>query len=387
MVASSNGATIWGDYSTTRRHGASGNTWVGTGQYKPSAAAVDTYYVWFGRERDQPPFNDYFPNAFTASVGGTVFGTNVNASKQEGEPNHFSAGGRSVWWRFTPFSSGLVTITTAGSNYDTLLAVYTGSAVNSLTQLAANDDCIGLQSCVTFFAVAGTTYRIAVDGFNALSGNIQLNVGTVGYHAHDFNANGASDIAWRQGSTGATAIWLMNGATLAGSGNIGTIPANWQIHGQRDFNRDGKHDLLWRDLSSGAIAMWFLNGAAVSSTANVGTLPTSWSLAGTGDFNFDGRGDLLWRDTAGNTAIWLMNGASVSSSASIGTVPSPWTVAGVADFNGDGRADILWRNTSTGDAAIWFINGVTVSSNVGLGTIADHLVHRRHWRLQRRRQG
>jgi hypothetical protein len=55
VVASSAGATAWGDYSTTRRHGTFGNTWVGTGQFMASSSAADTYYMWFGRQRDAQP--------------------------------------------------------------------------------------------------------------------------------------------------------------------------------------------------------------------------------------------------------------------------------------------------------------------------------------------
>jgi hypothetical protein len=184
---------------------------------------------------------------------------------------------------------------------------------------------------------------------------------------HDFSGEARSDIAWRQ-TGGATALWLMNGATVT-SASIGTVATNWQIVGQRDFNGDGRHDLLWRDNATGATAIWFLNGGTVSSTASVGTVSTTWTVAGTGDFNGDGRGDLLWRDTAGNTAIWLLNGAQVVQTAGIGTVPSPWIVAGVADFNGDGKADLLWRNTSTGATAIWFINGVAVASSATIATV------------------
>jgi hypothetical protein len=186
--------------------------------------------------------------------------------------------------------------------------------------------------------------------------------------AHDFNGEGKSDIAFRQTSTGAVAIWLMNDASMLQSAVLGAVVNNWQIVGQRDFNGDGKHDLLWRD-TSGNNAIWFLNGVSVTSTAGLPNVPTTWSVAGTGDFNADGKGDLLWRDTAGVTAIWLLNGATVVQTAAIGTIPAPWIVAGIADFNGDGKKDILWRNTSTGVAAIWFIDGVTVTSTAVIGTV------------------
>ena len=64
-------------------------------------------------------------------------------------------------------------------DFDTTLAVYVGSGVSSLTLMASNDDDRAggtLTSAVTFTAVAGTTYRIAVDGYNAAAGTIVLNI-------------------------------------------------------------------------------------------------------------------------------------------------------------------------------------------------------------------
>jgi len=66
---------------------------------------------------------------------------------------------------------------TLGSTFDTLLAVYVGNSVNSLTVVASNDD-IGYppshQSRVAFSAVATTQYHIAIDGYNGASGNTTL---------------------------------------------------------------------------------------------------------------------------------------------------------------------------------------------------------------------
>ncbi len=46
----------------------------------------------------------------------------------------------SVWFKFTPSVNASYTLTTAGSKFDTIIAVYTGSAVDSLTQVNCNDD-------------------------------------------------------------------------------------------------------------------------------------------------------------------------------------------------------------------------------------------------------
>jgi hypothetical protein len=44
-----------------------------------------------------------------------------------------------------------------------------------------------------------------------------------------------------------------------------------------DYNADGKSDLLWRD-TSGNTAIWFMSGTAVASTAGVGNVPTIWTV-------------------------------------------------------------------------------------------------------------
>jgi RHS repeat-associated protein len=136
-----------------------------------------------GAAGSSPPSTGPASNSFAGAgelVGrtGTTSGSNVGATKETGEPNHAgNAGGKSVWWKWTATAGGTVTIDTAGSSFDTLLAVYTGSAVNALTSIVSNDDVSNkvLTSKVSFTAVAGTTYRIAVDGYGGASGSITLN--------------------------------------------------------------------------------------------------------------------------------------------------------------------------------------------------------------------
>lgn len=121
--------------------------------------------------------NDAFANS-TILAGTTATGYNVAATKEPGEPAHGGiAGGKSVWWTWTAPNDGIVALNTVGSSFDTLLGVYTGTAVNSLTLVAGNDDSGGtLASAVRFFAQTGTLYQIAVDGYGAAAGSIRLNV-------------------------------------------------------------------------------------------------------------------------------------------------------------------------------------------------------------------
>ena len=118
------------------------------------------------------------------AVGQTAdpFG-NLVASKEVGEPDHAgNTGGGSLWWAWTCIQSQRVVIDTTGSNFDTLLAVYTGNSLSGLNLVAANDESPfhNGEARVAFDAVFGTTYFIAVDGKNDGAGpsvgNVDLEV-------------------------------------------------------------------------------------------------------------------------------------------------------------------------------------------------------------------
>jgi hypothetical protein len=103
--------------------------------------------------------------------------SNLTAVKEVGEPMIAGnpGGGKSVWWQWRAPLTGPVTISTAGSSFDTLLGVYTGTTLSNLVLVASNDDARAtLQSEVTFQAQAGTDYQIVVDGVDGASGEIVL---------------------------------------------------------------------------------------------------------------------------------------------------------------------------------------------------------------------
>lgn len=133
-----------------------------------------------------PPANDSFGAALTLK-GSRVTrpgDDTTDATGEAGEPTHAgSPGSHSVWYRWLSKKAGKVTISTEGSGFDTTLSVYTGSAIDRLTRVAANDDIlrpVNLQSRVTFRARAKRTYRIAVDGHagpgGTASGRVYLNL-------------------------------------------------------------------------------------------------------------------------------------------------------------------------------------------------------------------
>jgi hypothetical protein len=206
------------------------------------------------------PANDSFANAATitlpATNTATLSGYNTNATKQVGEPNHAdNAGGRSVWWRWTAPAAGPVTIDLKGSYFDTTLGVYTGTAVNALTTIASNDDLSASPhiqaSSVTFTAIAGTTYFIAVDGFDADCAGVTLNlsfsptgpllpvitsqpvsatVTSGGSASFSVTATGATGYQWTfngnniSGATGAS--YTLSSVTAANAGSYRVVVSN-----------------------------------------------------------------------------------------------------------------------------------------------------------------
>ena len=95
---------------------------------------------------------------------------------RSGEPN-LLGGTHSIWWSWAAPKGGSVTVSTVGSSFDTVLGIYTGSAVNALTLVASNDDSGGNgTSLLTFNATSGVVYRIRVDGYSGSFGTIRPNL-------------------------------------------------------------------------------------------------------------------------------------------------------------------------------------------------------------------
>jgi hypothetical protein len=182
----------------------------------------------------------------------------------------------------------------------------------------------------------------------------------------DFNGDGRDDIL-RRSASGGVELWLMNGTNIASSTLIGTIWTGWTISGIGDFNGDSRADVLWRSMS-GDIAIWLMDGSRIASFHNLGNVWTGWTISGVGDFNGDTRADILWRSASGDVAIWLMDGSRIASFHNSGNVWTGWTISGVGDFNGDTRADILWRSAS-GDMATWLMDGSRIESFHNLGNV------------------
>ncbi len=191
----------------------------------------------------------------------------------------------------------------------------------------------------------------------------------------DFNQDGQSDILWQHDGTGAVGIWFMQGTAVTGMNQIPTdltdSNASWQIQGLGDLNGDGQSDILWRNQTTGANRVWLMQGSDVLRTEILPeSIGANLRIQGTGDFNGDGQKDIVWRNyLSGETTIWLMQGTQRLGIQSLPTVSDVnWQIQGVVDFNQDGNPDIIWRQVQSGENYLWQMQGTTVQSAIALPT-------------------
>jgi hypothetical protein len=129
-----------------------------------------------------PPTNDDFATRNTATGARYLdIGNNAGATTEASEPvpSATAATTKTVWYEFTSPASQQYLLTTFGSSFDTVLAVYTGPAVPSvatLTEVASSDNVPkSLQAQLTLSLNSGQTYYIQVGGRNS-SGHFEFRI-------------------------------------------------------------------------------------------------------------------------------------------------------------------------------------------------------------------
>ncbi len=157
--------------------------------------------------------------------------------------------------------------------------------------------------------------------------------------AGDFNGDGRADLFWRNDTTGRNFIQFMNGTSvLASSGyTADVVDQAWQVVAISDFDADGRSDLYWRNGSTGANHLWTMNGVQIKAFFPVYNEPNqNWQIVNSGDYNGDGFADVVWRNSAtGQNYMHLMQGGTIlASSGSLVTVADQnWRMIGLRGSN------------------------------------------------------
>ncbi len=345
---------------------------------------------------DARPPNDNLANATPFVGSGFMIGTSVGATKESGEPNHAgNSGGASVWWNWMAPTTADYIISTLGSDFDTLLAVYTGATLPELISVSSNDNDPngGLTSYVIVHAVAGTSYNIAVDGANSVSGSIALSIELAGA-----NTLFSTGFEAAQGYSTALTLAGQNSWQSSGTGGNGVVNGYFSGQGQQAYIGSASpqstpgRTYVWRPLNytprTGDKITFQTNWEIIDSTNRVYD-DFAWSI-------YDNAGNLLFSLNLDNQSLnvfyQLNDGTGVHNtgysfrnqtiyaltivmdyganrwSASIGgatvVAAQPISTTGVAQGLGDVDAYWLVSGSRAGNNAMLFDNYSVVVSNL-----------------------
>jgi hypothetical protein len=115
---------------------------------------------------------EVLPSGFPMGLPVEATGSNVEATKEDGEPAWplLSPAEHSIWFEWEATANGWVSVGTCGTQFPTLFNVFTGTEIDKLTSVlkfngSEGPDCPGEnQIKYTFKATSGTKYVIVVDG-------------------------------------------------------------------------------------------------------------------------------------------------------------------------------------------------------------------------------
>ncbi|HWC59702.1 MAG TPA: hypothetical protein VHC44_08415, partial [Verrucomicrobiae bacterium] len=212
------------------------------------------------------PVNDSFTGATALSnttLWNAITDNNIAATAEPGEPSHAGfAPSHSLWYKWVAPADGEVQMDTIGSDFDTVLAVYNGNSVSTLSQVAANDDLYPTYSAPG----VGQAGQITYAGEMADSTNIPpppnvltitnfpippLNIGAASFQFYQpfsglpqvsASGSGASGLRFNA-KAGVTYYFAVDGK----SGGAGQFKLSWGYHSSGVFKFAGE----LRDFTSG----------------------------------------------------------------------------------------------------------------------------------------
>ena len=294
--------------------------------------------------QNSPATDDFATPAALTGATGKNFTNTARSTGEPGEPNHGSIPDRTVWYSWTAPETGTAVFNTRESNFDTVLAAYTGTTITGLTQLASNDQFNATnQSRITFPVVAGTVYRLAVDGFGSTTGTAGLQ------WSIDPPANDAFDAAQTLfGPYGTTAA-----TTVRATGEPGEL----DYHG--GAAADNSVWFRWTPTESGPAVVRLTTCRRASPPASRPTPGTSLGALTTVG---KGRRSAAFNAVAGTEYRIAVdgNGGSTGSftlehvlGGNEGVLGSGWSSPTPArgDFNGDGFGDVAVAAPARASAA------------------------------------
>lgn len=133
---------------------------------------------------------------------------------------------------------------------------------------------------------------------------------------------------------GRLAIWYMYDVTFSSAVALNggkPIGVDWRVVSAAHFDNDGKPDLLMQK-STGAVAVWLLDGTNIVSRLPIRDgIAVGARAAAAVDVDKNGQTDIVFQRTSGQMSVWYMNGTNFLSASPIQNakpLPNPWRVFG-----------------------------------------------------------
>jgi hypothetical protein len=269
-----------------------------------------------------PGDNQFGNSTAIAGASNSVRGDSFSATREASEPLHFNLRtSNSVWYVWTAPTNGIITFDTEGSTFDTVLAVYVGSYLNTLNEVASDDDSGDFHtSRVSWNAQAGTNYRVVIDGVTGETGTYacnwnlevtadQLPVFTRKPENQTVLTGGtatftaaATNIVW-----GLTYQWFQNGALIPGATSSNLTIYNVQTPNLGEY-RVAVTNSAGRSVMSAPVVLEIGPDPSVQSRDKIAEVPFS-----------DGGGGALPSSSALSPTLSMAPSAFGASSASAGT--------------------------------------------------------------------
>ena len=332
---------------------------------------------------DESPATAWRYAAVVAAADGSLFGTKAKpAVDLDGD------GIGDTVWRDT--STGTYVGWVLDSSGATKATRKLGGALGNAIATIGDFDGDGVSDFV-WRSAATSTYSIRffrADGTQRTTATLGGGTAWQLEGSDDYDGDGKDDLVWRHGASGTTVIWLMDSGRVVKSAAVGG-DLTWRLvatSGRYDADGDGKADLLWRNGTTGATQLWLMDGLVKRSATAIGG-DGRWEIAATADVDRDGRGDIVWRDrVSGTSVLWLMNGPTAVASRIVlsagGPFPaSAWSIVATVGAGSAGRTGILLRESTSGRTVAWWMDGVNVAASAALTADGRLQVVRRPGRL------
>ncbi|MEA2163631.1 MAG: hypothetical protein QOK37_1758 [Thermoanaerobaculia bacterium] len=378
--------------------------------------------------------SDTCSSAVVASGSSFTHAQNTSSSTSEvSDPaSCLGSGGASVWYRYTAPGSGTVTVDTIGSDYDTVLATFTGSCGALATVPNGCDDDSGgnATSRLTFPVSSGVTYYFMVTAYFGTGGSLTFHLTTSA--SPDTIAPVGSFVINNGTLVAASTSVLLSMSASDAVGVVGYYASNSSSvpsAGQAGWSPVGSTTSLFITLNGWqlpagdgvkTVYVWYKDAAGnVSGTASATiildqTAPPNGALSAVpGDrqvlLTWNGQTDatsglasykLVFAvgstppaDCSGSaiaTATPFIHAGlnnqqpyayrlcaadvagNLNSGATATATPTATPVTKARnDFNGDGRSDILWRNSLTGSDYLYQMNGLTIATLGEINVTSD----------------